>query len=412
MKKIITTVLKILRNILIVLLALILIGIIYGWIARGLFITTEDVEYAYPEDHPVSLPADHAAHPDFKTEWWYYTGHLTDDSGRGYGFELVFFRIRSLGVWENHIPVWWFFKTHVTVAQFAVLDKSTGEHTAGTVHAQNSQSDVGADTDRPNVWAYDWRATGSENPQGRFDMHITADNGRYAMDLDLVPEKPVVLHGENGLLNKQPYGVNSNYISFTRLRAEGTLAVDGQTRKVTGQAWHDHEYASAAPNERTAGWDWLSIQFDKTAEPLDPAFFLCEKPSYNPLDGAELMLYQVRALDNTPLEGSKGTFVDRDGVPQSLVQGRDFTIETGTEGVWTSPASGAPYPLGWHIELPERKWTIDVSPIAMEQEVLGPKIGVNYWEGACTVTAATPEGAVQGVAYVELCGYDKRVDKF
>ena len=43
------------------------------------------------------FPRDHHAHPDFKTEWWYFTGNLADQSGRRFGYELTFFRqgIRS-----------------------------------------------------------------------------------------------------------------------------------------------------------------------------------------------------------------------------------------------------------------------------------------------------------------------------
>jgi predicted secreted hydrolase len=40
----------------------------------------------------LSFPADHYSHPDFKTEWWYYTGHLTSDSGKRYGYQVTFFR--------------------------------------------------------------------------------------------------------------------------------------------------------------------------------------------------------------------------------------------------------------------------------------------------------------------------------
>ena len=39
-----------------------------------------------------SFPRDHFEHPDFRTEWWYYTGNLTDSAGKRFGFELVFFR--------------------------------------------------------------------------------------------------------------------------------------------------------------------------------------------------------------------------------------------------------------------------------------------------------------------------------
>src|SRR6478736_2432323 len=39
-----------------------------------------------------AFPRDHFEHPDFRTEWWYYTGNLRDSAGRRFGFELVFFR--------------------------------------------------------------------------------------------------------------------------------------------------------------------------------------------------------------------------------------------------------------------------------------------------------------------------------
>ena len=38
------------------------------------------------------FPDDHGAHPDHQLEWWYWTGHLEDEEGRPYGFQLTFFR--------------------------------------------------------------------------------------------------------------------------------------------------------------------------------------------------------------------------------------------------------------------------------------------------------------------------------
>ncbi len=40
----------------------------------------------------LTFPADHYSHPDFKTEWWYYTGHLETESGKKYGYQVTFFR--------------------------------------------------------------------------------------------------------------------------------------------------------------------------------------------------------------------------------------------------------------------------------------------------------------------------------
>src|SRR5688572_26903114 len=38
------------------------------------------------------FPQDHAAHPEFQTEWWYYTGNLATDEGRRFGFQFTIFR--------------------------------------------------------------------------------------------------------------------------------------------------------------------------------------------------------------------------------------------------------------------------------------------------------------------------------
>src|SRR4029077_1802445 len=38
------------------------------------------------------FPRDHFSHPDFQTEWWYYTGNVRSADGHRFGFELTFFR--------------------------------------------------------------------------------------------------------------------------------------------------------------------------------------------------------------------------------------------------------------------------------------------------------------------------------
>src|SRR5216684_8871418 len=38
------------------------------------------------------FPRDHFTHPDFQTEWWYYTGNVKSANWHRFGFELTFFR--------------------------------------------------------------------------------------------------------------------------------------------------------------------------------------------------------------------------------------------------------------------------------------------------------------------------------
>ena len=39
-----------------------------------------------------SFPRDHGSHPDYRIEWWYYTGNLSSRDGQHFGYQLTFFR--------------------------------------------------------------------------------------------------------------------------------------------------------------------------------------------------------------------------------------------------------------------------------------------------------------------------------
>ena len=41
---------------------------------------------------PLTFPADYGPHPDYQTEWWYYTGNLDAADGRRFGFQFTIFR--------------------------------------------------------------------------------------------------------------------------------------------------------------------------------------------------------------------------------------------------------------------------------------------------------------------------------
>jgi hypothetical protein len=55
---------------------------------------------------PLVFPEDHGPHPDFRTEWWYYTGNLTAAAGRHVGFQLTFFRVALSRTAESRESAW------------------------------------------------------------------------------------------------------------------------------------------------------------------------------------------------------------------------------------------------------------------------------------------------------------------
>jgi predicted secreted hydrolase len=70
------------------------------------------------------FPRDNYDHPDFQTEWWYYTGNLKSASGHRYGFELTFFR-QAVSRDPAHAAIW--DVKDLYLAHFALSDLD-GQH--------------------------------------------------------------------------------------------------------------------------------------------------------------------------------------------------------------------------------------------------------------------------------------------
>jgi predicted secreted hydrolase len=71
--------------------------------------------------YTLTFPDDHAAHPAYQTEWWYYTGHLRTTTGRTYGYQLTFFRHRLDSSGPTLNPSQWFAE-HIYMAHMAITD--------------------------------------------------------------------------------------------------------------------------------------------------------------------------------------------------------------------------------------------------------------------------------------------------
>jgi len=91
------------------------IGLIACWLLAASFA----YQLALP-GRKLSFPADHYSHPDFKTEWWYYTGHLETDGGKRYGYQVTFFRfgVRDRQKEAKDRPLF----TELYMAHFALSD--------------------------------------------------------------------------------------------------------------------------------------------------------------------------------------------------------------------------------------------------------------------------------------------------
>ena len=329
--------------------------------------------FAVPQaGHAFTFPRDHGSHPDFKIEWWYLTGHLVAADGRRFGYQATFFRSAAPDK-----------STHLYLAHMALIDVKTG-----TFHHQERLNregwDAGASTTTLDLhngpWSLRFLDAATERMSLRGGIRAEA-----AFNFTLTPAKPLVVFGENSVSRKgSAPTAASYYLTFTRLRTEGVLTLGGETIKVTGETWMDHEISSSQLDENQVGWDWLSIHFN---------------------DGRELMFYRLRLRDGSSDPASSLTWVDAAGRTQKS----DFTwhvVET-----WTSPATGAVYPIRVRLTTTDpatgNPVALFVTPLAKDQELTGSLGGIPYWEGACRILDA--DGRELGNAYMELTGYAKEL---
>ncbi len=336
---------------------------------------------------PFTFPADHGAHPAYQTEWWYYTGNLTDDDGQPYGFQLTFFR-RGLTASPTPRSSAWAADS-IYLAHFAVTDVTNGQFYHTSRVSRGAAGLAGATADPFRVFLEDWQVTGDVRGEPA-TMRLqaadatTTDGGDVALDLRLTSTKPPVLQGDRGFSQKgREAGQASYYYSFTRMAATGTLTLGDTTLDVRGLAWMDHEWGTQMIDAAAIGWDWFSAQLD---------------------DGRELMYAEIRRDDAAAPVYRYAVLIDAQGTPTVL--DADTARLTVTDE-WQSPASGATYPSAWQLALPAANIDLTIRPLIPNQEHTGTIV---YWEGAVAYngTQRLPDGSTRplvGTGYVELTGY-------
>jgi predicted secreted hydrolase len=313
------------------------------------------------------FPRDHFEHQDFRTEWWYYTGNVTSADGERFGFELVFFREGERRAYDSKTPdgksAW--DVQEVYLAHAALTDAKGKRFWYEERLNRQGPGVAGASFDQRRVWNGNWSAQWTSEEQT-----LDAITEHFRFHLQLAPEKPVVIEGENGVSQKADGpGRASHYVTFPRLGVSGSI----NSRKVSGTAWMDHEWFTEQLAPDQVGWDWFSVQLDNQTE---------------------LMLFELRRKDGSPSgqsidAHSSGTFIDAHGVAKHL-RHSEFTLQP--LSYWHK------YPVAWRLRVPRLNIDLTSRAVLPNQELRG---NPNYWEGAVDYS-----GTQKGVGYIEMTGYE------
>lgn len=328
----------------------------------------------YPVVQPgivLRFPADHGAHPQFRTEWWYVTGWLKTDAGEDLGFQVTFFRTRPPGEARNPSR---FAPNQVLFAHAALSDPATGRLLHGERAARAGFGLAQARTGDADIAIRDWRMLRAKD--GHWTTRVTADG--FGLALDLQPTQPPLPQGRGGYSQKGPRPEEASYYySIPHLRVTGRVTRGGRAVAVRGEAWLDREWSSNYLAPTAQGWDWTGLNFD---------------------DGSALMAFRIRRKGGGIL-WTGGSLRRADGTT-TVFGPNDVAFRP--LATWRSKATGATYPVAQElsVRIADRIQRWRLTPMFAAQELDARRSGLPvYWEGAVRTRG--------GRGYLELTGYDR-----
>jgi predicted secreted hydrolase len=346
-------------------------------------IDLEGFTRATDPNYPWEFPEDHGPHPDFLTEWWYYTGNLATEDGRRFGFQFTIFRrailpnvttVSNDSEWRTN---------QIYLAHFTMSDLENQVFFHDERLLRGAAGLAGATTDPEyRVWLEDWEVRALNADATRLSMRAATDD--VSIDFTLEQGKPPVFQGVNGLSAKSGIPGNASYYySIPRLLTDGTITIGDEVFEVSGNTWMDQEFSTSGLGAEAQGWDWFGLIFD---------------------DNTEIMVGQIRLDDGGRETAFGGLYVYEDASTVYLPSD-SFTITP--TAFWTSDYSNAEYPVAWEVEvnIPDGETLrFTATALAEDQEL---HTTPTYWEGAVRI-----EGDKTGYGYAELTGYVDRMAGF
>ena len=320
------------------------------------------------------FPADHAAHPGFRNEWWYFTGNLASDDGRHFGYQVTFFRTSLSPQAHSEAPRSSWTSQDIWMAHAALTDIKDKRHQAAQRFSRTGPALAGAAVDPLNIWLDDWQVISKPgiNKGNEFPWEVTINTDNFSLQLDLTPLKSPVLQGDRGLSQKSPTRGNASYYySYSRLLTTGLVRTENIDHTVTGNSWFDREWSTSTLDMGQTGWDWFSLQFDS---------------------GEDLMYYQLRDLQGNADDNSQGSWIDKTG-GKTLIKKQDMQLTVLKE--WHND-DGQAYPIHWQMDYGNQSWIIEA---AVENQFMD--LAVPYWEGAVEIYDPTSMNLL-GRGYLEM----------
>ena len=320
-----------------------------------------------------TFPQDHAAHPEFRLEWWYMTANLSDADGQQWGLQWTLFR-QALDA-GSETEGW--SSNQMWMAHAAVTTPAGHYHEQRFARGGIGQAGVELGESSFAAWIDDW--TWESDSSSMFPAVLRFVVEDFTVTMQLQAEGPFVRHGDRGYSQKSAGKQASYYYSMPFININGSIEAAGQSTTLSGQAWLDREWSSELLSGQQTGWDWFSLHLDQ---------------------GEKLMVFRLR--EDSGDHWKSGTWIDRNGVVKPLERHQISIREADIRTFAVDGTKSITLPLDWVISIPELGLELDISPLFDRQWMA---TAIAYWEGV--VIARDASGQPRGRGYMELTGYDR-----
>lgn len=335
------------------------------------WITNNGGNFITPIDQPLSFPEDHGEHSGVQKELWQFSGMLKDYKGKNYGFQVTVSRL-NLG---NDLPqrqsAW--AASNIYRAQLAyapedgerfILKQRTSRDAIGLAGYQSDHTDL------QKLWLYDWQVLVLQTPAGqsRFILQLADKNDN--LQLTLQPVKPAI---EMSLIEQM------KFYGISRLQAEGSLQIGGQSRTVSGVAFFDHAWGNLPIGGGQLVWNRFFLQLS---------------------NGQELAILQSRRKDGSGTPIHSGYLIDRNS---EVVEMSRKQFELKILEYWQSQKTGINYPLSWQVIIPDKRLTLTINALIKDQEINDEFVN---WSGTVQIVGEAAGTKVQGSGLLQLSGYE------
>jgi predicted secreted hydrolase len=323
----------------------------------------------------LDFPADHGAHPGFRSELWNLFGRLEDEQGNDYAFQLDLTRV-SLNPHEPDRASAWaaneVYRGRLTLVQ----GRGTAVRSAERV-TRAALGLAGSRPQAPSVWVEDWSLTFTDGEMGRSRMALVTAGDGAVLDLDLAAIKSPIPFSDLTLLGRDSGGLGLQAYLLPRMAAIGTLSLDGDARPVQGYAWLDHAWGAIPMSRGQVGLNRFAIQLD---------------------DDRELICLQLRREDGTGTPIPACALILADGRVQSFRR-REIQLEPTAQ--WRSPRTGSRYSVAWRLAIPILDLELELSPMVQDQESAG---AIRLWSGAVQAMGRQGSETIGGRGRIETTG--------